>query len=443
MNTNQKSVVVDVNKRYSFPHNIKEVRYNGKILIISIDTARWIVLENDRQLAFFHMLMGSTIQEAIEKFGCDQDCKDVLIQIEAKQFESDEVKKTINGQKTMHFYLTNGCNMHCPHCYMFAGKKFDDELSTKEVLSVIREFSQSGGVKVTFSGGEVATRIDLEEIIVATNSLGIEIELLTNGTLWDENRISRIASMIKSVQVSIDGYDETSNSKVRGSGNFEKALNSVGLFYDFGVKTEVSVVPYYDEQLENNIIKYADFAKKLVNKYKGLSVRFATDMLDGREIRLTRGEKERYSSIVTGIYSAYYGEDMVDYPFVQQRKQGHLLNNCMFGELSVSANGDVFPCSRVLSAKPLGNVRHTDFKTILMLANKAEQLSEVTNLRPCKDCELMYICGGGCRIDYFPDLLSCDIDTSLSVNIRSRQCSDSYKAHFYDLMIKTNTKIFQ
>lgn len=443
MNTVRKTVVVDTNKKYCFPNNIREVKYNGKILIISVDTARWIVLENNRQLEFFHCLKECTIQEAIERFGEDPSIKDVLIQIEAKQFVSTEVKRSTNGQKTMHFYLTNSCNMRCPHCYMFAGEKLDEELSKNEVLAVIREFSQWGGEKVTFSGGEIATRIDIEEIIEETHSLGIEIELLTNGTLWTDHQISRIASMIKSVQISIDGYDEVSNSKVRGSGNFDKALNSVGCFYDFGVKTEVSVVPYYDEQLENSITLYADFAKKLVNKYNGLSVRFATEMLDGRDISLTKEEKEKYSKIVTGIYSAYYGEDMVDYPFVQQRKQGHLLNNCMFGELAVSANGDVFPCSRVLSAKPLGNVRHTDFRTILMLAKKAEHLSEVTNLSPCKDCELMYICGGGCRIDYFPDLLNCDIGTSLPEGIRPRQCSDSYKAHFYNLMIKTNTKIFQ
>lgn len=296
---------------------------------------------------------------------------------------------------------------------------------------------------MTFSGGEISTRIDLEEIIVGTHSLGVEIELLTNGTLWTESQIARIAPLIKSVQVSVDGYDEASNSKIRGKGNFEKSLKTIDLFYNYGVLTEVSVVPYFDEQLENSINEYAFFAKNLVKKYKGLSVRFATEMLDGREVRLTEKEKEKYSKIVTSIYSTYYGEDMVDYPFVQQRKLGHLLNNCMFGELAVSANGDVFPCSRVLSSRPLGNVRFTDFNTILLLANKAEQLSEVTSLRPCKDCELMYICGGGCRIDYFPELLNSDINTILPTDIIPRRCSESHKAHFYDLMIKTNKKIFQ
>lgn len=443
METREKTITIDIHKKYHFPENIKEVRYKDKILVVAVDTARWLVLDNESQLLFFNALKTRTIEDAIGMFGESQDIKKVLIQIEAKNFDSLEFTPSINGQKSMHLYLTNGCNLRCPHCYMYAGEKLQGELMTEEVRSLLHNFAKYGGEKVAFSGGEIATRPDLEEVVLYADNLGFEVELLTNGTLWTEEKVNRITGHIKSVQISIDGFDEASNSIVRGKGNFEKALKAVELFWKAGIKTEISIVPYYDNSLEKNTQKYVLFAKKLVEKFQGLSVRFATELLDGRHVHLTAEQKRYYSEIVTRVYSDYYGEDMHDFPFIQQRKKGHILNNCMFGELAVAANGDVFPCSRVTSATSLGNIKSKPFEKILCAANKAEHLSEIKNLRPCNTCELMNICGGGCRIDYFPKLLKTDIEKLTPESIPPRICTFEDKSHYYDLMIRTNERIYQ
>ena len=44
---------VDPCHRFIFPSNIVKVDYKGKILVISPNTANWIVLENDLQFDFF------------------------------------------------------------------------------------------------------------------------------------------------------------------------------------------------------------------------------------------------------------------------------------------------------------------------------------------------------------------------------------------------------
>ena len=36
--------------------------------------------------------------------------------------------------------------------------------------------------------------------------------------------------------------------------------------------------------------------------------------------------------------------------------------------------------------------------------NQARRLADVNSLRPCCDCDLKYICGGGCRVDRFKQL---------------------------------------
>lgn len=443
METRNKKVTLDIEKQYPNILDLQTIHYKDKIIIVSVRTANWIILNNEEELRFFQLLRNSTIKSALASFGTNQQSINVLTQIEAKAFFSTENKSSQNGQKSMHIYLTNGCNLRCPHCYMYAGERLPDELNTDEVKKLLSDFSEHGGINVTFSGGEISTRLDLMGILRYAHSLNLQVSILTNGTLWTSEAINEASRFINNVQISIDGYDEASNARVRGANNFQKSLSAVRQFARNNVKTEVSIVPFFSNTLESEMEQYVTFAKQLTQLVPGLTIRFATELLDGRNLHLSEKQKKWYSEIVTSIYSQFYGEDMNDYPFIQQRKEHHILNNCMFGELAISANGSVYPCSRIVSTKPLGNIRNDSFEKILSAAHKAELFSEISNLKPCKDCELMYICGGGCRIEFFPELLSIDYTKIKDVEISPRTCSEKIKEHFYELMIRTNKHIYQ
>lgn len=56
------------NKKYDFPSDISLVYHKGKILVIAVKTANWLVLENDSQLDFFNLLKDYTIEESFEQF---------------------------------------------------------------------------------------------------------------------------------------------------------------------------------------------------------------------------------------------------------------------------------------------------------------------------------------------------------------------------------------
>ena len=76
----------------------------------------------------------------------------------------------------------------------------------------------------------------------------------------------------------------------------------------------------------------------------------------------------------------------------------------------------------------------------MQLSDLAKQISDVNNLVPCKDCELKYICGGDCRVIYFKDLVDCDVEKL--TKSPTRKCNKEMKEQFYDLMIRTNHKLF-
>ena len=94
---------ISPNKRYSFPDNLSIVRRNGNILIISVETAKWIVLKNESQLSFFELLQIMPLGEALERFeGHYNDAQYVVIQLEARHFEDQNVHSCIyNEVKTL------------------------------------------------------------------------------------------------------------------------------------------------------------------------------------------------------------------------------------------------------------------------------------------------------------------------------------------------------
>ena len=435
---------IDLNKKYNIPKLIKVVEHSGKFLVIAPNFGNWIVLENQDQLSFFDLLKNNSIGESLNLFfGKKQDAEQVIIQIEAKKFESKIVRKT--DKKRVFIYLTNGCNMRCPHCYMYADYKKENELSDIEIIDFLTKCKSMGITKVTFSGGEVTTRNDFIKIINRTFELGFYIEVLTNGTLWTDEMISETASKISEIQISIDGYCEEENKRVRGAGNFERALDTVDKFVNLNVNTRIAITPFFDDKLENKSNEYVSFAKNLLNKYseKRFEIIFSGDLLDGREINFSQLEKKRYSDIMGKIYDEVYPNSK-NRSFIKRNREHEILDNCSFGNLYISSTGDVYACSRIPGMTPYANIRKDDFLKIERLSKIAQEISCIDNLRPCNNCELKYICGGGCRLVHFAELASIDdIESFNNSKTSQRKCNNKIKNSFYDLMIETNREIFQ
>lgn len=439
---------IDTSKIYNFPSEIKTVRHRGKILIIAPEEANWIVLDTLQQLEIFNMFhIGQSIEEVVHNTKFEySDIKKVVTQIEARRFFEITNKEEIPTDKTMHLYLTNKCNLSCPHCYMFSGKAYEDELSTIEIKKLICDFAQIGnGTEITLSGGEPSIRTDFEEIVKTAYEMGLEVKLLTNGTQLSSERIAQLSNYISFVQVSIDGFSEESNAHIRGKGNFSKALATVDDFISNGVFTAIAITPSVDN-LKKHFDDYISFAQNLSEKYnnKSFELRFSEEILNGRCISDAENINKEYSKMVSNIQKVIYGPDFKLYEFVKTLTDNPKISNCSFGNLTVSSTGDVFLCPRISDLKPIGNVKTTDFKLLLQETEYAQTLTSITELEPCKRCDLRYICGGGCRIEEFPKLVFRSTFSSvIPSDYPRKECVSSQKEVFYDLMIQSNEYFYK
>ena len=171
----------------------------------------------------------------------------------------------------------------------------DQELSTDEIQSLLKNFSKCGGQVVTFTGGEATLRPDFIAIVQFAKEIGLQVCVLSNGLLWTADLVNRIKTVVDEVQISIDGFDRESYQQVRGTDSFDKALSTVDKLVCAGIRTTVAVSPLLDTLLEHEQ-QYITFAKEMTSRYSGKAffVKFNTELMEGRNVAPTESENRQY-----------------------------------------------------------------------------------------------------------------------------------------------------
>ena len=392
-----------------FPEEIVVEKINDFYLVIAVQTANWIVLYNSRQIDFLNMLRsGKCVGDAIETVDSEEamgDLKIVLAAIFARKFagvNSEVTKEYLEGYKMLNIYITNACNLKCKHCFMLSGKKLENELTLGDWMKVLTSFKENGGEFVTFSGGEPLMFKNFPQIISHAHDLGLKSTVLSNGLLWSDKLIHDLALFIDEIQFSLDGVDEETNSMVRGSGHFEKVVDTIVKFANAGVKTSVATTFTYDNLNENTQTRYKNLVDLIKEKTSGKDVFFklSKKLLPGRDVHFTAEENEKYSAIIKDIEK--HVDENADY---ENFLAGHTANlvaiNCGLGGISVSSDGNVYFCNRINEMESFGDVTEKPMSFFMEKGKEIHLATSVENVIPCKDCELRYICDGGCRIDDF------------------------------------------
>ena len=392
-----------------FPEEIVVEKINDFYLVIAVQTANWIVLYNSRQIDFLNMLRsGKCVGDVIETVDSEEamgDLKIVLAAIFARKFagvNGEVTKEYLEGYKMLNIYITNACNLKCKHCFMLSGKKLENELTLEDWMKVLTSFKENGGEFVTFSGGEPLMFKNFPQIISHAHDLGLKSTVLSNGLLWSGKLIHDLALFIDEIQFSLDGVDEETNSMVRGSGHFEKVVDTIVKFANAGVKTSVATTVTYDNLNENTQTRYKNLVDLIKEKTSGKDVFFklSKKLLPGRDVHFKAEENEKYSAIIKDIEK--HVDENADY---ENFLAGHTANlvaiNCGLGGISVSSDGNVYFCNRINEMESFGNVTEKPMSFFMEKGKEIHLATSVENVIPCKDCELRYICDGGCRIDDF------------------------------------------
>ena len=389
-----------------FPQDIEYLSYEGRLLAVAVETANWLILPGKSSQRYLEDLRaGKTVGDVLSHIQNAAEKKifiQLLTAIMARQFAGlDEVPEPeyVAGHKMLNIYLTNACNLRCPHCFMKAGKRLANELTTDEWVSVLRDFKECGGTDVTLTGGEPTMHPGFRTIVESAHGIGLQLTVLTNGILWNDELIDELSPCMAEVQISIDGVDDASNAKIRKAGTFETLVRNVIRFSRNGVRVSVATT------FTNDNIDAAEHYAELVNRIneetdKKVIFKLTKKILPGRDTHYSEEENKTYEEKIRQV------EELTDANAKYEAfMEGHTPNlvstNCGFGGLSVAADGEVYFCNRVLEIVSQGNVREHPLSYFLELGEQAHEETGIAHVEPCRRCAIRNVCGGGCRIDEY------------------------------------------
>lgn len=428
----RQSASIKSSDRFFFPAEIVIRPCEEGFLIVSIPTANWLVLRSEIQKDMLQQLIdGNTVGDVYTSLTSTDEqhqFSQLLAAITARDFARTDhapIPQYLEGYRMLNIYLTNACNLRCKHCFMRAGAPLKDELPADEWCRILSEFKDNGGQSVTFSGGEPLMNRDFDNILLHASSLQLETTVLSNGILWTQQRIDKLASHISQIQISIDGFDEPSNAKVRGAGHFDRIVRNVIDFANSGIRTSVATTFTLQNLQEDAAERYADFVNDIKSQcHYPVFFKLSKKILQGRNMHYSDEQNREFFHRIMQI------EQAID-PNARFNNfmEGHTPNlvecNCGFGGISIGADGEVYFCNRISEVESYGNIRDHSLEPFMEQGHQLHLQTSADHLSPCASCHLRYICCGGCRID------DCNFQGKLKDHIgplRQVKCNDEFIA---------------
>ena len=298
--------------------------------------------------------------------------------------------------------VTYRCNLRCDFCYV--GDRKYGELSTSDMKRVLfKIFHEAEIPSVSFTGGEPMLRLDLIKLVTYASDIGLWTNLITNGTLLDQDRVQALKeSGLSSAQVSIEGPDAQIHDRITGSeGSFGATIRAL----EFLQKAEIPV--HTNTTISRRNIGVVQEILRLV-KSLGLS-RLSMNLLipcgaarNKKEIWVSYSEigkrilDLKHQAAEMGIKFLWYSP----LPMCKFNTIAYGLGNkscaAITGLLSVDPLGNVIPCSSW--REPVGSLLKKRFCDIWQ--SQGMDFYKHADYAPdeCSGCTQLGKCKGACPL---------------------------------------------
>ena len=160
---------------------------------------------------------------------------------------------------TIYFYVTEGCNLRCRHCWINPPHEENDDMKYPHIdlelfKDIVRQGKELGLSAVKLTGGEPLIHPQIEEILEYVQEEGVRLIIETNGVRCTPDLVERILKCKNVfVSVSLDGVDAETHEWVRGvEGCFDQAMEGIRNLVRAGYRPQIimSVMRHNRHQIE-------------------------------------------------------------------------------------------------------------------------------------------------------------------------------------------------
>ena len=303
--------------------------------------------------------------------------------------------------------ITSACNLRCPFCSVSAGAPREDDLTFDDIAQFVEQVKKFKPTPLAIGGGEPL--IKKEMVLYMLEELSsvkeVVVSIFTNGTLITKDYAQQLYNAgLKYARISVDGHTEKVHDASRGKGSFKKTIQGIKHLRELGVHVDtVSVISRINYPYLRKIREFVD----QISDTHSITYVYPYGRAAGTDLCLTAEEIFNVKRVNAGLE----GLEKIEANIAPQ-------DRCTVGEtLYITANGDIFPCVMLRFPEfKVGNLRENDLYEIYK-NNSMEDLLRwtVKDIEQCRDCDIRYYCGSGCRAYaykyggsfYIPDPLNC------------------------------------
>lgn len=300
----------------------------------------------------------------------------------------------------LYAHPTYRCNLSCIYCYNKKERKVTpvEELTTKEWFGIFDQAKELGVHNIIFTGGEPLLRDDIFELARYANSIDMSSQMLTNGLLVDENNIDEIMNTFGAVGFSIDSHIREKNDSLRGKGAFDATVNAMRTMHanDYAFTAKAVITKHNVRELPDLYRFFLEEfgAGNLIPNLFIPPTREMTDLLPALEDYLEA------MNTVGSVVEDFYGDDKVSILRFHGIPDRHYQCGAAAGEISLGPDGSVYPCQALHKDEfHAGTIGERNLREIYYDSPVLRKLRScsVDNIETCRDCDVKYLCGGGCR----------------------------------------------
>ena len=301
--------------------------------------------------------------------------------------------------------LTHRCPLSCPYCSnpLEMARK-DSELDTATWVDVFGQAARLGVLQLHLSGGEPASRRDLEELTQAAAQAGLYTNLITSGIGLTPKRLDALQEAgLDHIQLSLQGTNAALADMIGGyRGGFDRKMAIAREISARGIPLTLNAVMHRKnlDDLDRTIEMAVELGARRLEvacvQFHGWAVKNRSALLP------TRSQTEAVKAKVAEAAQRLRG--VLAFDFVPPDYYADYPKACMGGwgsaGLNVTPDGTVLPCHAAQS------LTHLTFETVRdrPLADIWYHSSAFNAYRgtdwmpePCRSCDRKEVDFGGCR----------------------------------------------
>ena len=340
------------------------------------------------------------------------------IEKEANEFnyESDNIY-------SLDVIITEDCNLACKYCFVkknkYLGKSalMQFDVSEKTINFLIQNSGNIDDLYICFFGGEPLMNFKVMEKMVnyaleegLKNKKAFHFSLTTNGTLLSDEIIEFLDKHQISVQISIDGNNNSHNLNRPFSGGADsyykieqnvKKLDQRNMNYT----ARATVTSFTKSNIAENFDHFISMGFKRVHFENAMAPKGKIYINQKDEIKEIKKQYSIISKRISKNIRLGIPCDFESLPLPLGKILSKSTNLCSCtagrGYLSVDTKGDLYLCHRFVGDENfnLGNIIDDTYNAKLSEIMKSEV--NVEKRKKCSKCWARYICGGGCyEINY-------------------------------------------